>query len=55
MIGKWIVQIPAGLFMSGIHRFKTKKLAQEFVDKWNRTPGNAGEYKDLPVVQREER
>ena len=37
---KWIVKIPAGCFMAGIHRFKTKKAGQEFIDKWNRTPGN---------------
>lgn len=47
---KWVVKIPAKQFMAGTHRFKTKKAAQEFVEKWNRTPGNQIAYADLPVV-----
>lgn len=50
---KWIVQIKAGLFMSGTHRFRTKKEAQAFVDKWNRTEGKCEiSYYDLPQVRK---
>ena len=37
---KWLVRIPADCFMAGIHRFKTKKAAAEFIEEWKRTPGN---------------
>jgi hypothetical protein len=52
---KWLVKVPAGQFMAGVHRFKTKKEAQEFVNKWNRTrvPGSLMYYSDLPKVERE--
>jgi hypothetical protein len=49
---KWLVKIPAGHFMTGIHRFKTKKEATAFVDQWNKTPGNAHglTFSQLPTV-----
>lgn len=47
---KWIVKIKTG-FMVGTHRFKTKKLAQEFVDKWKRTE-DCHSYADLPIVEK---
>jgi len=31
---KWIVKIPAPLFMMGLHRFKSKKAALAFLTKW---------------------
>lgn len=44
---KWMVKIPAGMFV-GIHRFKTKKLASEFIERWKRTKGESPNYADLP-------
>ena len=34
----WIVKIPAGYFMTGIHRFKRKRDAESFMHAWNMTP-----------------
>jgi len=31
----WKVKVPAGYWMAGIHRFGTKKQAEEFVTEWN--------------------
>jgi hypothetical protein len=47
---KWLVKIPSGQWMAGIHRFKTKHAAREFVDKWNCTPGHTLTYSELPQV-----
>jgi hypothetical protein len=50
---KWLVKIKSGYFMAGTHRFKTKKQAQEFVDKWLRTPGVGPKfYAELPIVEK---
>lgn len=47
---KWAVKIPANCFMGGVHRFKTKKQATQFIESWNRTPGVHGlSYSQLPV------
>ncbi len=32
---EWIVEIGVGEWMVGVHRFKTKKKAQAFIDEWN--------------------
>lgn len=48
---KWLVKIPARQFMAGTHRFRTKKEAQEFVDKWNQAPSDKEQtltYDQLP-------
>lgn len=46
---KWSVKIPAKQFMAGTHRFRTKKEAQEFVYKWNRSAGKTtATYDQLP-------
>lgn len=31
---KWIVKIKSPAFMAGIHRFKTKRAAEQFVLAW---------------------
>ena len=43
---KWIVQIDSGCFMAGIHRFKTKVKAQEFLLAWLKATTD-----DLPTMK----
>lgn len=52
---KWIVRVPRGQIMAGVHRFKTKKAAEKFVYEWNRAcqPGSLISYDDLPRVEKE--
>ena len=37
---KWKVQIPTGLWMAGVHTFRTKKLAVAFVQRWQEVDFN---------------
>lgn len=31
---KWKVKVPAGRWMAGVHTFKTKRAASDFVRRW---------------------
>lgn len=32
--GHWLIKVPAGEFMSGTHRFETKRAALAFRNEW---------------------
>ena len=42
MNANWKVQIPTGRWMAGVNRFRTKKLAMAFMDRWNTVEVNSG-------------
>jgi len=37
---KWVLEIPRGHFMAGLHRYKTKRDALAFADQYAKTSGN---------------
>jgi len=47
---RWIVRIPAGKFMAGMHRFATKREAAYFRNNWQVANGGP-----RPDLLREER
>lgn len=42
MTRKWKVSIPTGRWMAGVQSFRTKKLALDFMDRWNTVEVNSG-------------
>ena len=48
----YLVRIPAGKWMAGIHRFKTLRAARQFAHDWS---GVVTAYKTRPQILREEK
>ncbi len=48
---QWIVRIPAGQWMAGTHRFKTKRDANVFVHEWHTAHRHARQ-EPIPRVEK---